>query len=178
MGTRILVSYVSKHGATKGIAEKVAEVLRRSGLDVDVSSLNGDIDRVAGYDAVILGSAVYFGGWRKKAIAFLQAWEKLDAAPPIWLFFSGPTGDGDPKAQTMGGQGIPERQRPVIERIGPRDIAFFHGKVDATQLSFLESWAVKNVNTPLGDFRDWSAISSWATTIVEALGAEAPRRQA
>ena len=173
MSKRILVAYVSKHGATKEMAEKIAEELRRSGLNVDVSSPNGYADRAAGYDAVVFGSAVYFGSWRKKAIAFLHAWEKLADAPPIWLFFSGPTGDVDPKAQTMGGQGIPERQRPVIERIKPRDIAFFRGKVDATQLNFLESWALKKVKAPLGDFRDWSAISSWATTVAEAI-----RRQA
>lgn len=173
MSKRILVAYVSKHGATKEMAEKIAEELRRSGLDVDVSSPNGYADRAAGPDAVVFGSAVYFGSWPKKTIAFLHAWENLAAAPPIWLFFSGPTGDGDPKAQTMGGQGIPKRQRPVIERIKPRDIAFFRGKVDAAQLNFLERWALKKVKAPLGDFRDWSAISSWATTIAEGIGRQA-----
>jgi menaquinone-dependent protoporphyrinogen oxidase len=138
-----------------------------------LDTLNGDAGRAAGYDAVVFGSAVYFGSWCKKTTAFLHAWEKLAASPPIWLFFSGPTGDGDPKAQTMGGQGIPQRQRPVIERIKPRDIAFFHGKVEAAQLNFLESWALRNVHAPLGDFRDWSAISSWATTIAEAMRKQA-----
>jgi menaquinone-dependent protoporphyrinogen oxidase len=169
MSKRILAAYVSKHGATKEMAERIAEVLRRSGLDVDVSSPNGYADRAAGCDAVVFGSAVYFGSWPKKAIAFLHAWEKLAVAPPIWLFFSGPTGNADPKAQTMRGQGIPERQRHVIERIKPRDIAFFRGKIDAAQLNFLESWALRNVKAPLGDFRDWDAISSWATTIAEAI---------
>ncbi len=173
MSKRVLVAYVSKHGATKEIAEKIAEALHRSGLDVDVSSPNGHVDGAGEYDAVIFGGAVYFGFWRKKTIAFLNAWEKLAAAPPIWLFFSGPTGDGDPKAQTMDGQGIPERQRPVIERIKPRGIAFFHGKVDPSNLNFLESWVVRNVKTPIGDFRDWSAISSWAADIAESI-----RRQA
>jgi menaquinone-dependent protoporphyrinogen oxidase len=173
MGKRILVAYVSKHGSTKEIAEKVADVVRRSGPSVDVAVLNGSVDRAAGYDAVILGSAVYFGFWRRKTTAFLDAWRKLTSAPPLWLFFSGPTGDGDPEKQTMNGQGIPDRQRPVIERIKPRDIAFFHGKVDAARLNALEKWALGKVKAPIGDFRDWGAISSWATTIVEAI-----RRQA
>ncbi len=169
MGKRILVAYVSKHGSTKEIAEKVGDVVRRSGLIVDVAALNGNIERVAGYDAVILGSAVYFGFWRRKTTAFLDAWSKLCKAPPIWLFFSGPTGHGDPKEQTMNGHGIPDRQRPVIQRIKPRDIAFFHGNVDVARLNALETWALKKVKAPIGDFRDWEAISSWAATISEAL---------
>jgi len=170
MGKRFLVAYVSKHGATREIAERVAEIVRRAGLEVDAAPLNGRVGLLAAYDAVVLGSAVYFGFWRKKTVAFLEAWGKLQDAPPLWLFFSGPTGDGDPKAQAMNGQGVPDRQREVIERIKPRDIAFFHGKVDAGQLNFLERWALKKVDAPVGDFRDWGAIASWAETIAEELG--------
>jgi menaquinone-dependent protoporphyrinogen oxidase len=173
MAKRVLVAYVSKYGATKEIAEKVAEVLRRSGLNVDVSAASGNAKEAAGYDAVVFGSGVYFGSWPKRAIGFLQAWDKVANPPPVWLFFSGPTGEGDPKAQTMDGQAVPKRQRPVIERIKPRDMAFFHGKVDPAKLNFLESWAIRAVKAPSGDFRNWNAIASWADAIAKALGKRA-----
>jgi len=168
MGKKALVTYASKYGATKEIAEKIAHLLRQSGLSVDVSPCRKAAGP-ASYDAVILGSAVYFGGWRKEAVEFLEAWEKVPSPPPLWLFFSGPSGKGDPKAQAMNGQGIPERRRPLIERIKPRDIAFFHGKVDPAALNFIERWALKNVKAPAGDFRDWDAIASWTGSIAKAL---------
>jgi len=47
------------------------------------------------YKAVILGSAVYIGRWRKEAAKFLEANEKVLAGQMVWLFSSGPTGEGD-----------------------------------------------------------------------------------
>jgi menaquinone-dependent protoporphyrinogen oxidase len=165
---RILVACVSKYGATREIAEKAAEVLRQSGLSVDVSPASGAAE-AASYDAVLFGSAVYFGAWRRKAVAFLQEWGKLPAAPPLWLFFSGPTGDVDPEAQAMGGKGIPERRRQLIEQIKPRGIAFFRGKLDEARLNGLEKWAIRKANAQLGDFRDWGAITSWAEATVNEI---------
>jgi menaquinone-dependent protoporphyrinogen oxidase len=170
MEKRALVAYASKHGSTREIAEKIAHVLSRSGLPVDVSPCHLVADP-ASYGAVVFGSAVYFGNWRRKAVRFLEAWEKLPSAPPLWLFFSGPTGKGDPKVQAMNGQGIPDRRRSLIEHMKPRDIAFFHGKVEAAGLHFLEKWAIRNVQAPMGDFRDWDAIAAWAGGIADALTA-------
>jgi hypothetical protein len=33
---------------------------------------------------------------------------------------------------------------------------------------------IKNVKAPLGDFRDWGAITAWATAIAAELKGEAP----
>jgi hypothetical protein len=37
------------------------------------------------------------------------------------------------------------------------------------KLNFIEKWMLKNVKAPIGDFRDWEAITSWATAIADAL---------
>jgi menaquinone-dependent protoporphyrinogen oxidase len=59
---RVLVTAASKHGATMGIAEAIAEELAAQGLSAEVKPLQ-DISAVGQYDAVVLGSAVYFGHW-------------------------------------------------------------------------------------------------------------------
>ena len=64
--SRVLVTFGSKHGATAEIADVVAETLRACGLDVDCVDA-GDVERLDGYDAVILGSAVYMRRWRREA---------------------------------------------------------------------------------------------------------------
>jgi menaquinone-dependent protoporphyrinogen oxidase len=167
-GKKILLAYVTRHGSTREMAERIGQEMRRSGLNVDISPADG-AGQAASYDAVILGSAVYFGLWRRKTVAFLRAWRKLSSPPPLWLFFSGPTGDGDPKAQAMNGQGIPQNRIQDIEDIRPRDIAYFHGKIDAARLNGLEKWATRNVNAPLGDFRDWNAIDAWAGKVADSI---------
>jgi menaquinone-dependent protoporphyrinogen oxidase len=41
--------------------------------------------------------------------------------------------------------------------------------VETKKLNFIEKWMLKNVKAPLGDFRDWEAITSWATDIAGVL---------
>jgi menaquinone-dependent protoporphyrinogen oxidase len=162
-----LVAYGTKYGATAEIAEKIGELLRQAGLEADVLPA----DRVSGlsaYAAVVLGSAVYIGRWRKEAARFLEANQAALAEKPVWLFSSGPTGEGDPVELTQGWK-LPGKLQPIADRIGTRDIAVFHGASDPERLNFLEKWMLNNVKAPVGDFRDWEAIASWAGGIAEEL---------
>lgn len=168
MDKNILVTYASKYGATKEIAEKITEVFRQAGLQTDVYPVDSVRD-LNSYQAVILGSAVYIGKWPKEAARFLQTHEKTLAARPVWLFSSGPTGVGDP-LELLEGWRLPTALQPVADRIQPRDIAVFHGNIDPAKVNVIEKWAVKSlVKKPFGDFRDWDAITSWATSIADML---------
>lgn len=164
---QVLVTYATKYGATAEIAEKIGEVLRQEGLPVDVLPVN-QVGDLTPYTAVILGSAVYIGRWRKEAIQFLEANEEMLAERPVWLFSSGPTGEGD-LVELLKGWRFPEAQQPIADRIQPRDIAVFHGALNRDKLNFIEKWMIKNVKAPVGDFRDWQAITAWATAVADAL---------
>jgi menaquinone-dependent protoporphyrinogen oxidase len=167
MDIQVLVTYATKYGATAEIAEKIGQVLRQTGLRTDVLSTD-DVRDLTPYKAVVLGSAVYIGQWRKKAVRFLQANEKTLAERQVWLFSSGPTGEGD-AVELLKGWRFPKALQPIADRIRPRDIAVFHGAVNMKKLNFIEKWMIKNVQTPVGDFRDWEAITSWATAIADVL---------
>lgn len=167
MDVRVLVAYGTKHGATAEIAERIGRVLRQAGLSADVRPAARVAD-ITPYKAVILGSAVYIGQWRRDAAKFLKAYEEGLAARPVWLFSSGPTGEGDPVELTKGWR-FPKKLQPVADRIRPRDLALFHGALDPKKMSPLEKWMIKNVKAPLGDYRDWEAVVSWAGSIATAL---------
>jgi menaquinone-dependent protoporphyrinogen oxidase len=167
MDKKVLVAYASKYGATAEIAQKIGEVLKQGGLDVQVSSVK-EVTKPEQYGAVVLGSALYIGQWRKEAAEFLKNNAKLLSAMPVWLFSSGPSGEGDP-IELVQGALIPSSLQPVVDNINPRDITVFHGNLDLSRLGFLEKMAIKNIKAPTGDFRDWKDITSWANSIVEAL---------
>jgi len=171
MQTQVLVVYGTKYGATAEIAEKIGELLREAGLQADVLPADRVSD-LTPYQAVVLGSAVYMGKWRDEAATFLEENEKALAERPVWLFSSGPAGEGDP-VELMKGWRFPEAQQPIADRVQPRDIAFFHGVLDTKKLSLPEKLIIKGINAPIGDFRDWEAITSWARAIAEALKKEA-----
>ena len=167
MDNRVLVAYATKYGATAEIAEKIGQVLLQAGFQTDVLPTDSVSD-LAPYQAIVLGSAVYVGLWRKEAVAFLEANEMAMAKMPVWFFSSGPTGEGDP-AQLMQGWRFPEAQQPIADRIQPRDTAFFHGFLDMKKVNLAEKLVIKGLKAPVGDFRDWDAITSWAAAIANAL---------
>ena len=173
MDRNILVTYASKYGGTKEIAERIGDVLREAGLHVDVLPVDR-VQDLSQYQAVILGSAIYIGKWQKEAIKFLQTHANMLANRPVWLFSSGPTGYGDP-IELVEGLRFPAVLQPVVDRILPRDIAVFHGYINPEKLSFIEKWTIKSlVKKPFGDFRDWNLIVSWATEIANTLKESEP----
>lgn len=174
MEEKILVTYASRNGATGEIAEKIGAVLRQADLVVDVLPVEG-VHNLHPYRAVILGSAIYIGSWRKEAVKFLERYADSLAERPLWLFSSGPTGEGDPAA-LVEGKILPDGLKPVVERIQPRGITVFHGYIDPHRINILERAVIKNMKKPFGDFRDWDLVTAWASAVAAELGtAEAVR---
>jgi menaquinone-dependent protoporphyrinogen oxidase len=167
MAAQVLVAFATKYGATAEIAEKIGQVIRVAGLTVDVIPVHR-VKAPDSYQAVVLGSAVYIGQWRREASGFLKSHEKVLAGRPVWLFSSGPTGSGDP-VTLLQGWSFPRALQPIADRIRPREITVFHGALDINKLGFIEKWMVNNVKAAFGDFRDWDAITNWAEAVAGAL---------
>jgi menaquinone-dependent protoporphyrinogen IX oxidase len=66
-----LVVYASKHGATQGIAKRIAAKLRQAGQQAQARPVAA-VDHLTGYDAFVVGSAVYAAHWQKEASAFIR----------------------------------------------------------------------------------------------------------
>jgi menaquinone-dependent protoporphyrinogen oxidase len=159
---RILVTVASKHGATGEIGEIVADVLRDARLEV-TSTPPEAVDSLDGCDAVVLGSAVYAGRWMEAARDFVDRHATTLAQRPVWIFSSGPIGDPP----------MPAGESPdavaAADRVGARDHRTFPGRLDRTQLGFVERTITRALKAPEGDYRDLEDIRSWADAIVLAL---------
>jgi len=168
MMTKVLVAYATKHESTAEIASAIGDVLRETPtFEVEVQSVEFVSD-ITPYGAVVLGSAVYVGQWQPSAVRFLKEHKQQLGQLPVWLFSSGPIGEGDPVAM-MKGWTFPEALKAEAAYIKPRDITVFHGHLDPSDLNFLERSVMKMVKSPTGDFRDWEMIRGWATRIAQAL---------
>jgi len=160
---KVLVTAATKYGATGEIAEAIGEVLREHGLDTTVGP-PGDAT-VDGYDAVVLGSAVYAGHWLKPARELVDRAGDALAARPVWLFSSGPVGD-PPKPEED-----PVDVAAIVAATGAREHRVFAGKLVRRQLGFADKAIAVALRVPDGDFRDWPEIRRWAAGIAEALRA-------
>jgi menaquinone-dependent protoporphyrinogen oxidase len=159
---RILVTAASKHGSTAEIADLIGAVLARHGLDADTVAL-ADVTSLDGYDAVVLGSAVYAGHWLKPAVQFVDRHAAALAERRVWLFSSGPIGEPPiPADDSVDASG-------VVASVGAVEHRTFAGALHRQRLSFPERALVAALRAPYGDFRDWEAIRSWAHGIGAAL---------
>jgi len=161
---RVLIVVAGRHGATREIADAIADVLTGAGLEVDVEDVGGAPDP-GGYDAVIVGSAVYYGRWLAPARAFVVARGPSLAGRPVWLFSSGPVGD-PPKPE-----GAPADLDVIRDATGALEHVVFGGRIDRSGLGMRERAVTRVVGAADGDFRDWEEIGSWAAGIADALGA-------
>jgi menaquinone-dependent protoporphyrinogen oxidase len=165
----VLVAVASRHGSTREIADAVAEVLRRTDLTVDVADPD-DVEDLAGYDAVVLGSAVYVGRWAPSARALVDRLVGTLAGRPVWLFSSGPVG------APLAPAGDPEEVPSLVTRLDARGHRTFPGRLDKAGLALAERAVVALVQAEQGDFRVWADVEDWAAGIAHELHAEHVRR--
>jgi menaquinone-dependent protoporphyrinogen oxidase len=159
----VIIVAGSKHGSTRAIAEVVGHELRNSGLEVSIVDADADAISLDGYDAAVIGSAVYVGRWMRGARAFLQANRASLQSMPVWLFSSGPLRDGPEQPDDLADV------RAFADDVHARDHRVFAGKLDRADLSLAERAAVRIVHAPYGDMREWDEIRAWAQSIVAAL---------
>jgi menaquinone-dependent protoporphyrinogen oxidase len=168
----VLIATASRHGSTREIADVIGSELRDAGMLADVRDMQ-EVGTLHGYDAVILGSAVYMGSWLSEARKFAEQYREQLAARPLWLFSSGPTGDAPHP------EGVPKGVAELLETAHARGHRIFAGKLMKNDLGRGERLITRMVHAPEGDFRDWLAIRAWAQEIAVALRAETvPAEQA
>jgi menaquinone-dependent protoporphyrinogen oxidase len=163
---RVLVTWGSKRGGTEGIARSIGEGLRGEGIDVDL--LPPDRARRAqGFDAVVVGGALYAGRWHADARRFVIRREEDLRRVPVWFFSSGPL-DGSAERSAI----APTRQvEQLMGRVGAQGHRTFGGRLLPDARGFPASAMAK---THAGDFRDPAQIRAWAREIARALPAARP----
>ena len=163
---KILIAYGSRHQATAQIAQAVGIALIDRGLEVDIRQVHdaGDINQ---YDAFVIGSAIYMGGWLKPVANFIEHHQRLLEQRPVWLFTSGPIGSPPvPKDE-------PSQTDRLAKRLHARGAVSFAGRLRKADLGWSERLAVDLIKAEEGDFRDWSAIHDWADEIANDMGVPA-----
>lgn len=165
---RVLVAYATKSGATAEIAQAIGEALKTMGLDPDVRPVN-EVRDVQPYGAVVLGSAIYIGRWRKEALRFGSRHAGELRGRPVWLFDSGPTDSTADK-----GKAVPVKEATELARqIGARGHVTFGGRFlpeNAGRITrrLIAMGGEAGQAKVYGDFRNFDRIRGWA----RAIGAE------
>jgi menaquinone-dependent protoporphyrinogen oxidase len=173
---RVLVAYASRHGATQGIAERIAETMRAEGIDAEARPASS-VRTLEGFDAFVIGSAAYMYHWLKDAANLVRRHRRELRSKPVWLFSSGPI--GGPTDEQGRDQRVTSVPREIVEfapALNARDHHVFFGAFDVNRkpIGLAERFtammpAAAKAAMPSGDFRDWPEIEGWARGIAHAL---------
>ena len=168
MKKQVLIAYETSKGSTREIANAIAEEIRTAGWDAEAVEIK-DSPRPEDYGYVIVGGPIYLGrikgvrGFVGSHEAVLS--ERLIGAFAVGMSFAVP----DKETQASGRKALDE----AIAPLAAKHLGYFAGKIDMEKLSFIQKIMIKAVKSPVGDYRDWAAVKSWAQEIVKELKARA-----
>jgi menaquinone-dependent protoporphyrinogen oxidase len=158
---RVLVIFASSRGGTEGLAHMVAEALARHGIDTEIGPANS-VDDIEGYDAVVVGGALYSGKWHPDATWFVERHLETLRTKNVWFFSSGPL-----DASARSGSLAPVDQvQSLARRTDIRGHMTFGGYLEPKSTGFLGS--LLSWGKP-GDYRDPHQVEEWVERLVAHL---------
>ncbi|MEV4701790.1 flavodoxin domain-containing protein [Actinoplanes sp. NPDC049316] len=157
----VLVAYGSTGGSTAEIAGWIAEELGAAGLETRLSAADA-VDDVDGYEALVLGAAMYAGGWHADARKFAKQFAGRFDGRPVWLFSSGPLDHTADDTELP-----PNHQAEVaMQLLQARGHVTFGGRMTTEAHGWLGFVARRMEHEGhSGDFRNPERIRAWARGI-------------
>jgi len=153
----ILLAYATRFGSTQEVAEAIATALREAGFEVELQRMQ-EVQRLDGYDAVVLGAAIYNTHWHQGAHKFLSQYQETLCQLPVAIFALGPLSASEVAMERSRRQLAKELSRyPWLK---PVVMEMFVGKLDPTKLGFFDRLGAR-----ASDHRDWNAIRAWANAL-------------
>ena len=163
MTKKVLVTYSTRTGSTKGVAESMGTTLSGLGEDVDVAPMQ-EVTDLSQYSAVIAGSAIQAGKWLPEAVSFINS-HQHDLNNKHFAAFLACITLAMPKGNSYSGT-VSSWLQPVRDIVKPVSEGLFTGTLHLNKIpSFSDRLKFRiSIMTGVwteGDHRDWESIDKW-----------------
>jgi len=157
----VLVTYASRAGSTIEIAQAIAIELEKRSFTVDISPVKRVTD-LKGYSYVVIGSAIRMSAPLPEVIEFIEQNRDMLCSIPTAFFAVYLMNFASDEASSKARLAYLD---PIRNLLFLQHEAFFTGVFDPAKVSFIEGLMGKMLQSPVGDFRDWDAISNWGQSV-------------
>jgi menaquinone-dependent protoporphyrinogen oxidase len=170
MNDKVLVTYATQGGSTTGVAEAIGQVLSSNDLVVGVLPIT-EVANLGPYQSVVIGSAVHGGTWMPEATAFVQQYQETLRQIPTAVFqVCMMLATNNEQYKRM----VPDWFIPLRGQIQPVAEGSFAGALWPGKYAKLSEKIglrifLAAIKLKAGDYRDWSAIRTWAEQITPRL---------
>jgi len=171
MRKKILVTYASRFGSTRGVAEAIASTLQSSDAQVQLAPMT-EVNDVQAYDAVVAGSAINGGAWLPEAMLFLQRHRAALQGKPFAAFLVCMT--LSMRSAEAYRAHVATWLEPVRSLVQPLSEGLFAGALDIKQIPSPADRLKFRLSVLFGawkegDHRDWEAVRGWAAGLIPLL---------
>jgi len=174
---KALVIYGTRWGGTTVIAQKISEVLKQEGYDVDVADAKKQKPQIISYDLIIIGSGIRADKWTRHTVNFLEKNAELLRTKNTALFVSCQMADREPQAREKAESMYLQKTAEAYE-LKPLSYGFFGGFLDFRKSHGLFVDVLVRVNRrsllkngldvyTVYDKRDWNQIEAWTRKLAK-----------
>jgi menaquinone-dependent protoporphyrinogen oxidase len=169
---KILVVYDSKYGSTSTIAAQIGNTLCEKGAEVDMLFVE-KVTSIEKYDAIIVGSPIYWGVWLPGAKSFIEKHKKrLKKIPVAFFILCNALREGhDTKAARAKVRTL--HFNPLVDELQKnspvKEPGMFGGKVDYKDLHIYERFVLSISGYEENDSRDFQKVQNWTNKIAPHL---------
>ena len=165
-GKSVLIAYDSKHGSTGIVVDQIAGVLCNCGYRVDISRAR-TVEDISPYDAVVVGSPIYWAKFLPGTQIFLKQHEQTLATMPVAVFALSTHADEETKIVHLEVKDFfvdKELEKvPAIQPVG--EVGLFGGAFTLETLFPIEMFSMKLSGYSDMNYLNEAVVTSWAENL-------------